>query len=87
MHIISGGVCHLLRAFLLMNCTHHVVAFNLPLFFWIHRGNVLNEVFIVAVSGTGTWEGMELCAQPDGPLSSQIGLTLTVHVRLISPAG
>lgn len=73
----SAGVWHLLRAFLLMNCTHQVGTLNLSLF-WTHKANVLNEVFIIAVSGTGTWEGIELCAQPNGPLSGQVGLTLTV---------
>lgn len=73
----SAGVWHLLRAFMLMNYTHHVVTLNLSLF-WTHKADVLNEVFIVAVSGTGTWEGIELCAQPNGPLSSQVKLTLTV---------
>lgn len=61
----SAGVWYLFTAFMLMNCTHHVVTVNLSLF-CTHKANVLNEVFIVAVSGTGMWERIGLCAQPNG---------------------
>lgn len=80
--VFSAGAWHLPKAFTLIYCTHPIVTLTLPLF-WTHKANVLNEVFIVAVSGVAMWAAMKLCAQPNGPLSSQGRLSPT----LISSVG